>query len=150
MAQQRTDRCHVYVVDTALAKKAAEADEDAGAAAKAIKILGEFKPKIGEEELTTVHYSFPGTKWIVTASVFYTDESMASKKSQDSMQVGIVIAPNAAKDALSAPNNAVAETTYDASTDKVRIKKFLTVDGRSYLVGLECECNVAVDAAQPK
>ena len=26
---------------------------------KAIKILGEFKPKIAEEELTTVHYSFP-------------------------------------------------------------------------------------------
>ena len=32
LAQQRTDRCHVYVVDTALAKKASEADEDAGAA----------------------------------------------------------------------------------------------------------------------
>lgn len=150
MAQQQTDRCHVYVVDSALAKKASEAEEDSGAAAKAIKILGEFKPKIGEEELTTVHYSFPGTKLIVTASVFYTDESMASKKSQNSMAVAIVIAPKAQKDAFTATNNAVAEVTYDEATDKVRIKKFLLVDGRSYLVGLECECNVAGDAAKPK
>ena len=46
-------------------------------------------------------------------------------------------------------NNAVAEVTYDAATDKVRIKKFLIVEGRTYLVGLECECNVA-SGAKPK
>jgi len=149
LAQGRTDKCHVYVIDTALAKKAAEASEDSAAAAKAIKILGEFSPKIGEEEITTVHYSFPGTKLMVTATVYYTDESLASKKAQDSMELGIVVGPKAEKDALSAMNNAIAEVTYDAATDKVRIKKFLTVDGRSYLVGLECECNVA-SSAKPK
>jgi hypothetical protein len=96
-----------------------------------------------------VHYSFPGTKLIVTATVYYTDESMASKKAQDSMELGIVVGPKAEQEALSAMNNAVAEVTYDAATDKVRIKKFLIVEGRTYLVGLECECNVA-SGAKPK
>lgn len=143
--QTRRDVCHVYVVDVAQAQKAAAAFRESGnpqADAKALSagqtVFPEFFPKIGEEELTTKTFRFPKSNLIITASVFYTDESMASAKGNDSMLLGIVVSPKAAQDATSAPNNAVTEVTYNDSFDTVRTKKFLTVNGRQFLVGLEC------------
>lgn len=145
LGQERSDKCHVYVIDSKLAQKALD-DATESNASRAIKILGEFLPKIGEEETTTVHYPFPGSKLIVTASVFYTDEMMGSKNTQDSILIGIVISPKAEQNALSNPDNAMAEVTYDNNTDKVRVKKFVRVKGRTYAVGLECECNVKAES----
>jgi hypothetical protein len=144
-AQTRSDVCHVYVVDVAKAAKVTEsfmesgADQpDAKALAAAQTIFPEFRPKIGEEELTTKTYRFPGSSLTITASVYYTDESMASTHGSDSMLVGLVISPRAEKDALSAENNAVAEITYGDKVDTVRARKYLTVNARRYLVGIEC------------
>jgi hypothetical protein len=146
LGQGRSDKCHVYVIDSKLAQKALDEATESKNASRAIKILGEFLPKIGEEETTTVHYPFPDSKLIVTASVFYTDEMMGSKNTQDSMLIGIVISPNAEQNALSNPDNAMAEVTYDDHTDKVRVKKFVRVRGRTYAVGLECDCNVKAES----
>ena len=103
-AQTRADTCHVYVLDLASssrALKAAEKAESEEAVARALSaaqtIFPEFQPKIGEEELTTRHYSFPGNKLVITASVYYTDESMASHgegaagSRNDSMLIGIAV-----------------------------------------------------------
>jgi hypothetical protein len=144
-AQETYDKCHVYTIDSKIAEEAFNNSIEE-VESKAVKIIGEFFPKIGEEETTTVHYAFPGSKRIITATVFYTDEMMGSKNTQDSMLIGIVVSDKAEEDALSMPDNAMAEITYDENTDKVRAKKFIKVKGRTYLVGLECECNIKAKA----
>jgi hypothetical protein len=146
-AQTRKDVCHVYVIDVAKAQKALESFQETGnekADAKALSagqtLFPEFHPVMGEEELTTKTYNFPAGKLILTASVYYTDESMASAGGSDSMVVGIVVSPQAQKDALSAEDNAVSEITHNDSSDTVRAKKYMKVMGSLYLVGIECRC----------
>ena len=144
-AQSRSDVCHVYVVDVAQAKKAAASfiesgDEKADAKALSVgqTVFPEFKTVVGEEELTTKTYKFPGHNLMITASVFYTDESMASADGSDSMLVGIAVSPTRLKDALVAKNNAVSEVTNNDKLDTVRAKKYLRVNGQLYLLGIEC------------
>jgi hypothetical protein len=81
------------VVDSALAERYREASEkDQARLAKAVETdFPEFHPTIGEEELTTKTYRFPRSKLIITASVFYTDESLRSVKSADSIIVAVVV-----------------------------------------------------------
>jgi uncharacterized membrane protein affecting hemolysin expression len=134
---QTRDVCHAYVVDVTAAKAAS----DAKAMAAAQTVFPEFYPTIGEEELTTKTYPLPRSSLVITASVYYTDESMASAAGSDSMLVGILISPKAEKDALSSPQNAVAEVTQSSQRSTVRVKKYLDVQGRLYLVGVECRCN---------
>ena len=80
-AQTGADACHVYVLDLAKSSRAlktAEKAESEEAVAKALAaaqtIFPEFRPTIGEEGLTTKHYSFPGSKLAITASVYCTDD----------------------------------------------------------------------------
>lgn len=143
--QMQGDICHVYVVDIAKAKKAFDEYRDTGnpqadnkAIAAAETTFPEFRTVIGEEELTTKTYPFPDSRLIITASIYYTDESMASANGADSMLVGVVVSPKAQKDAISATNNAVSESTLNGR-DTVRVKKYLKVNGRLYLVGVECK-----------
>ena len=65
---------------------------------------------------------------------------MASAEGADSMLVGIVMSPQAQQNAISAENNAVSEVTYNDNLDTVRAKKYVRVQGRLYLVGIECHC----------
>jgi hypothetical protein len=153
-AQTRADTCHVYVVDVVETKRAFErisSSDDETALAKRMSagqtIFREFRPTIGEEELTTKHYSFPGSKLVITASVFYTDESMASHgetasaSRNDSMLIGITVSNLGKPSAIEAQaGNAITEVTYDQYTNKVRAKQYVKVRGRMYLVGLECDC----------
>jgi hypothetical protein len=155
-AQSRSDACQVYVIDLAKSKQAFEnfrptgdskADEKALSAGQTLFPV--FNPAIGEEELTTKHYRFPGSKLIITASVYYTDESMASHPEgefvshSESMLIGIAVGRKANQNAISAgTDGAIAEVTYNQFTNIVRAKKYVTVRGRSYLVGIECDCMV--------
>ena len=141
LAQSRADACHVYFVDVSAAEKAykslpANATQEAQAKAlsSVMKILGEFQAVVGEEELTTKTYPFPDSKLVITASVFYTDESMPA----ESMMLGLVVSDRALKDALSAPNNAVAEVNYNENTKIFRVRKYVELNGHNYLVGLQC------------
>jgi hypothetical protein len=153
LAQTGKDACHVYVVDVLKARKAVASfreTEDSKANAKALAagqtVFPEFRPVIGEEELTTKTYPFPGSNLHITASVYYTDESMASAEGSDSMVVGIVVSPGPQRDAISAENNAVSEVTLNDHLDTVRAKKYMRVNGRRYLVGIECRCKERVGA----
>src|SRR5215470_20181325 len=114
-AQSGKDTCHVYVVDVkatqqfrektdfdAFIKKSKQEQEAIMQAAGVGKTYDEFAPKIGEEELTTKTYPFPKGKQIITASIFYTDESMASTNHQDSMLLGIAVAAKTFENALDA------------------------------------------------
>jgi hypothetical protein len=147
-AQSRGDVCHVYVLDVAKARKAAanfnetgDAEADKKALSVGQTLFPEFHTVVGEEELTTKTYRFPGSNLIITASVYYTDESMASTEGSDSMLVSIVVSPRPLKDALSAENNAVSELTNNDKLDTVRAKKYLRVNNRLYMLGIECRCN---------
>jgi hypothetical protein len=146
LAQSNSDACHVYFVDVSAAEKAykslpanATQEAQAKALASVMKILGEFQAVVGEEELTTKSYPFPDSKLLITASVFYTDESMPA----ESMMLGLVVSDKALKDALSAPNNAVAEVNYNESTKIFRVRKYLELNGHNYLVGLQCNHKAA-------
>jgi hypothetical protein len=145
VAQSTTDDCHVYLIDMAAAQRASAAydaattdEQRAQALSGGVRILGEFSAKVAEEELTTKTYPFPGSNYVITASVYYTDEMMASTKTSDSMLLGIVVADKAQESALNAPHSAVTEVTYNQFTDVVRVKTNLEIKGRSYLVGLQC------------
>jgi hypothetical protein len=142
-AQAQGDVCHVYAVDSALAERYREASEkDQARLAKAVETeFPEFHPTIGEEELTTKTYRFPRSKLIITASVFYTDESLRSVKSADSIIVAVVVSSRRLREALSAENNAVAETTYTADPITIQARKFVRVNKRYYAVGIECHCH---------
>ncbi|MBA2734070.1 MAG: hypothetical protein H0U54_14475 [Acidobacteria bacterium] len=152
IAQTGKDACHVYVVDAAKARQAFEGTGSEEAELKALSaaqiVFPDFFPVIGEEELTTKHYAFPGSKLVITASVFYTDESMASqgekasKSRADSMIIGVTVSNRAKPDATSeaAGESVIAEVTYDEYTNKVRAKKYIRIRGRSYLLGIECDC----------
>jgi hypothetical protein len=153
-AQTGADACHVYVLDLAKSARAlrtadkADSEEAlAKALAAAQTIFPEFQPTVGEEELTTKHYSFPGSKLVITASVFYTDESMAShgdgasESRNDSMLIGITVANRGEASAIEPQaGNAITEVTYDQYTNKIRAKQHVKVRGRMYLVGIECDC----------
>src|SRR5215217_1163543 len=126
-AQSQSDACHVYVLDVAKARRAAETFTETGNAARDAKALSagqtvfsEFSPVMGEEELTTKSYRFPGTRLMITASVYYTDESMASAEGAESMPISIAVAPKVLKEALTAENNATTEVTNNAKLDTIR------------------------------
>ena len=151
-AQAQGDVCHVYVVDSALAERYRNAPEkeQARLAKLAETIFPEFHPVIGEEELTTRTYPFPRSKLIITASVFYTDESLRSVKSADSINVAMVVSSRRLREALSADNNAVAEATYTGDPITIQARKFVRVNKRFYAVGIECHCNeTAEDQVKP-
>ena len=153
-AQTGADKCHVYVLDLAKSSRALKTVEKAESEEAVAKVLSaaqtifpEFQPTIGEEELTTKHYSFPGSKLVITASVYYTDESMASHgesaaaSRNDSMLIGILVAGRGKASAIEPQaGNAITEITYDQYTNKIRAKQHVNVRGRMYLVGIECDC----------
>jgi hypothetical protein len=136
-SQPRVDTCHVYVVDVQKARAEYEAG-NVKALTAAQKVFPEFFPKIGEEELTTKTYPFPGSKLVITASVYYTDESMASAETSDSMLVGVAVSPEPQRDAISSVDNALMEVTLGLNRQTVRAKKYLQVNGKLHLVGVEC------------
>lgn len=155
LSKEFGDKCHVYVVDGKKAIKAgddffnagnAKANENALSAAETT--FPEFTTKIGEEELTTKHFSFPNSKLIITVSVFYTDESLASHPqgkftvNNQSMLIGVMVSNKAQESALSesTPNAAITEVTYDEYTNIVRTKQYIKVGGRKFLLGLQCDC----------
>ncbi|HEX6715594.1 MAG TPA: hypothetical protein VF088_00700, partial [Pyrinomonadaceae bacterium] len=71
-----SDRCEVIVIDVT-GKEPSQWER-----LKAQR-LGIFDTTIAEEESTTKIYPLPKTNLFVVASVWYTDESMASKRGSD-------------------------------------------------------------------
>lgn len=122
LAQQRSDDCELYVVDADLKKEV---------------MLEKFTTTIGEEELTNKSYPLSKTGLVVTVSVYYTDESMASKHGADSMILGVAVSRKALPNAFSATNNAFAEVTL-ATFDVVRAKTYYKVNSKNYLIGVQC------------
>jgi hypothetical protein len=136
----------VYAVDVAAAKRALQTSGDEQAQARAMKaaqtMFPEFVVAPAEEVLITKHFQLHGTKQVITASVYYTDESMASSEGSDSIVVGVAVGPREIENAIApqALNSSIAEAAYGGHTSKVRAKQYVTVNGKLFLVGIECDC----------
>lgn len=118
-----SDRCIVTVADVQT-KKTAE--------------LGSFPTVIAEEELTTRAFRLPRTGLFIVASVFYTDESMASEKGADSISLELALSKGKQRDVLRSLSWAEAEmplSTFDVG----RVTMLIKVNGRSQLVLMECK-----------
>ena len=122
LAQRSSDNCELYVVDVDLKKEV---------------MLEKFTTEIGEEVLTNKSYPLSKTGLVVTVSVYYTDESMASRHGADSMMLGVAVSKEALPNAFSTPNNALAEVTL-ATLDVVRAKTYYKVNSKTYLIGVQC------------
>lgn len=114
-------KCEVYVADVA---------------SRRILKKVEFSPLTGEEELTNQELRIPGL--VVTASVFYTDESMASSAGADSMQLAIAVSKHSLRDAFGVSNNAVTEITL-STFDTARVQTNVRSGSRKLLIGMECK-----------
>jgi len=107
-------------------------------ASKRILKKVEFSPLTGEEELTNKVFGIPGTSLMVTASVFYTDESMASRAGLDSVKLALAVSKRSWPDAFRSPNNAISEITL-ASFDTARVQTSVRSGSRRLLVSMECK-----------
>ena len=115
-------KCHVVVGDRT---------------AKRILATAEFSPKTGEEELTNQVLRILNSKLIVTASVFYTDESMASDAGRDSMQLALAVTTHPVKSAFHAAENSVTEVTL-GTFDTARVERNLQVRSRKLSAAMQC------------
>lgn len=125
-----SDRCAVYVAGVT-GKKAADAKFSNPTE------LGTFDTKAAEEELTTRTYRLPNTKLFVIASVWYTDESLASTKGADSVSLQLMIARRPARDVLRSLVYADAEVPV-VGFDVARVTTFVKTGKRTQVLIMEC------------
>ena len=144
-SQHAKEGCHVYAVDTLMAERllenldAAKVKECEKNSVKCgIVDFPVFTPKMGEEELTTKTYKFPWSTLTITASVFFTDESLASSNGDGSATMTISLSQTPPKNVQADENSAQAEFALDIGLDAARVKRYYRVKDRQYLVGLEC------------
>jgi len=115
------DRCQIGVADVHGSRSQA---------------LGTFDTVMGEEERTVRAFRLPGTKLFVVASVFYTDESMASDRGADSMSLELTLSRRPGRRILRSISFADAEFPAQVSVGRVSL---LTKAARKpQLVVMEC------------
>jgi hypothetical protein len=100
--------------------------------------LGTFNTVIAEEELTTRAFKLPHTNLFIVASVFYTDESMASEKGPDSMSLELALSRSRKRNVLRSLSWAEAEIPLNGF-DVGRVSMLVKVNGRPQLVIMECK-----------
>jgi hypothetical protein len=125
-----SDRCDVAALDIS-GKKPEEFDKLQG------EHLGAFDTIIGEEELTVRIYRLPRTKLFVIASVFYTDESMASEKGYDSVSMQLAISTKPKRDVLNSLTFSDAEMPLEGF-DVGRVTTKVKSARQAFMILMEC------------
>ena len=155
------DQCYVYAVDPERGRKwyeevdlaefqAMPEEEQKAVASQFEKHFEPFSPDDEEEDLTTKHYQLSFGEGVITASVYYTDESMAVEIGDrsaaiDTMMLCVVLGEEEYANACEAPGGAVAETA-EGYTLKNRVMKRAELNGRNYVIGMVCERPKAIDS----
>ena len=129
-----SDRCIVAVADLQT-KKSVE--------------LGSFSTVIAEEELTTQAFKLPGTAFFIVASVFYTDESMASRKGKDSISLELALSRSKQRDVWASLSWAEAEMPL-SSFDVGRVSMLVKIKRRAQLVVMECKKDPTLNVGKSK
>ena len=126
-----SDRCVVSTLELTGKKKLDEL-RDAPE-----KQLGTFETVIAEEELTTRVYRLPKTKLFVIASVWYTDESIASKNGAESVSLELLISKSRRRNPLNARHFADSEVPYKGF-EVARVTTMAKSAGKTFFVVMEC------------
>ena len=106
-----------------------------------VKEIGRFEVnEIGEEETITRAFRFPHSKWFIVASLFATDESMASGSGGDSLMLTLELSPSGKKtrNVLNSPYTSWAEVPL-GSFDVARLDMFVNIKGGRKLLEMECK-----------
>jgi hypothetical protein len=104
-------------------------------------LLGKFTTVLAEEELTTKAFPLPGTRLFIVASVFYTDESMASEKGSDSVMLELALSTGQKRDVLHSLSWAEAEMQLK-DFEVGRVTMLVKSGARPQLVIMECRKDV--------
>ena len=125
-----SDRCEVIAIDVT-GKKLSQWDH------LQAERLGIFDTTIAEEELTTKIYPLPKTNLFVVASVWYTDESMASKRGADSISMQLVVSTKPKRDLRNSLVFSNAEMPLNAF-DVGRVTAMARTGRRTFMLMMEC------------
>ena len=104
-------------------------------------MLGTFQTVIAEEELTTKAFRLPRSNLFIVASVFYTDESLASEKGSDSISLELVLSSSRKRNVLRSRGWAEAEIPLNGF-DVGRVTMMIKARGHPELVVMECRKDV--------
>jgi hypothetical protein len=103
-----------------------------------VKELGRFKlDGVGEEERITKYYRLPRTKWFIVASLWGSDESMASKSGVESLDMELSLARGRKRNIFTSPAYASSETPFN-TFDIGRISMIVREGGHRQLVFMQC------------
>ena len=125
-----SDRCEVIAIDVT-GKNPSQWDRLEG------RRLGVFDTTIAEEELTTRSYPLPETKLFVVASVWYTDESMASKRGADSISMQLFVSTKPKRELQNSLVYSEAEMPLNAY-DVGRVTAMAKTGRRTFILIMEC------------
>ena len=126
-----SDRCEVIAIDVT-GKKLSQWDRLEG------QRLGIFDTTIAEEELTTKIYPLPKTKLFVVASVWYTDESMGSKRGADSISMQLFVSTKPKRDLRNSLLYSDAEVPLN-DFDVGRVTAMAKTGRRTFILMMECK-----------
>ena len=101
------------------------------------KSLGNFDTVMAEEEATTRVFRLPKTSLFLIASVWYTDESMASDKGADSVSLELMVSKKPKRDFSVALYFADSETPVNGF-DVGRVAALFKSMGRTMYVVMQC------------
>lgn len=103
-----------------------------------VKELARFKVDgVREEERINKYFRLPKTNWFVVASLYSTDESLASKNGADSLEMELSLAKTRKRNIFVSPAYASAEAPFN-SFDTARVSMIANVGRHRQLVVLEC------------
>ena len=104
-----------------------------------VKQFAAFKVNgVGEEERVTRFFRLPKTGWFVVASLYSTDESMASKNGPDSIDLELSLAKRRKRNIFISPSYASSETPFNPF-DIARVSMMVHLDGHREMVVMECK-----------
>ena len=103
-----------------------------------VKEIGKFKvDRVGEEERISRYFRLPSTRWFVVATLYGTDESMASKSGPESFEMELSLAKRRKRNIFTSPSYASSETPFN-TFDIGRVSMIVRVGGHREMVIMEC------------
>jgi hypothetical protein len=125
-----SDRCQVMILDIT-GRNINQIEDLAG------EPLGGFDTVKAEEELTTRVYRLPKTSLFVVASVWYTDESLASEKGADSISLELMISKRPRRNIRRALHFSDSEVPVNGF-DVARVSTLVKAQHKTIFVIMEC------------
>ena len=103
-----------------------------------VKQIGKFKlDGVSEEERINRYFRLPKTNWFIVASLYSSDESLASRNGADSLDMELSLSRKRKRNIFVSPAYAAAEAPVN-SFDVSRVSIIAKVGGHRQLVVLEC------------